>query len=198
MSYLELESADPLEVFSAWYADAVALGAPASDAMTLATVDETGRPSARTVLYKGLFDGKLGFVSNYESRKAAELARDPRAALVFFWPSTMRQVRFEGTVRQAPAEVSDRYFAGRDRDSQLGAWASRQSRPIGSRQELLDAVEEVRRRFEGRAIERPPHWGMYWFEPEAVELWLSGDHRLHDRFRYVREAGGFRCQRLSP
>jgi pyridoxamine 5'-phosphate oxidase len=198
MSYLELESADPLEVFSAWYADAIALGAPASDAMILATVDETGRPSARTVLYKGLYDGKLGFVSNYESRKASELARDPRAALVFFWPSTMRQVRFEGTAYPAPAEVSDRYFEGRDRDSQLGAWASRQSQPLRSRQELLDAVEDIRRRFEGRPIERPPFWGMYWFEPEAVELWLSGDHRLHDRFRYVREAGGFRCQRLSP
>jgi pyridoxamine 5'-phosphate oxidase len=198
MSYLELESADPLEVFSSWYADAVALGAPSSDAMTLATVDATGKPSARTVLYKGLYDGKIGFVSNYESRKAGELVQDPRAALVFFWPSTMRQVRFEGTIAKAPSEVSDRYFASRDRDSQIGAWASRQSQPIGSRQELLDAVEEVRRRFEGRPIERPPFWGMYWFDPEVIELWLSGDYRLHDRFRYVRQAGGFRCQRLSP
>ena len=198
MSHLELESADPLEVFSTWYADAVALGAPSSDAMILATVDETGRPSARTVLYKGLYEGKVGFVSNYESRKAGDLARDPRAALVFFWPSTMRQVRFEGTIAKAPSEVSDRYFAGRDRESQIGAWASQQSRPIGSRQELIDAVEAVRSRFAGRPIERPPFWGMYWFDPEVIELWVSGDHRLHDRFRYVREAGRFRCQRLSP
>jgi pyridoxamine 5'-phosphate oxidase len=198
MSYLELESAEPLEVFSAWYADAVATGAPASDAMTLATVDAAGRPSARTVLYKGLYEGKIGFVSNYESRKAAELEQNPRAALVFFWPSTMRQVRFEGTVTKVPPEVSDRYFASRDRESQIGAWASRQSRPIASREELLAAVEAVRKRFEGRAIERPPFWGMYWFDPEVVELWVSGDHRLHDRFRYVREAGVFRGQRLSP
>lgn len=198
MSHLELKSANPLEVFSAWYAEAVALGAPAPDAMTLATVDSSGKPSARIVLYKGFYDGKLGFVSNYESRKAEELSRDPRAALVFFWPSLMRQVRFEGTVQKAPPEVSDRYFASRDRESQIGAWASRQSRPIASREELIERVEEVRRRFEGRPVERPPFWGMYWFDAEAVELWISGDHRLHDRFRYVREGDKFRCERLSP
>ena len=103
-----------------------------------------------------------------------------------------------GSVERVSDEESDDYFATRPRPTQIGAWASPQSRPIASRQELIDSVETVRQRFEGRPIERPPFWGMYWFDPEAIELWLSGDHRLHDRFRYVREAGTFRCRRLSP
>jgi pyridoxamine 5'-phosphate oxidase len=197
MSYLEPPS-DPISTFSAWYGEAVRSGAPFADAMTLATATPEGRPSARVVLYKGLWEGRLGFVSNFESRKGRELERNSAAALVFFWPSLGRQVRFEGAIARAPESASEQYFASRDRDSQLGAWASPQSRPLASRAALEEAVEATRARFAGRAVERPPHWGLYLLTPEYAELWISGDHRLHDRFAYRRTDAGWDSQRLAP
>jgi pyridoxamine 5'-phosphate oxidase len=153
----------------------------------------------RVVLYKGFEAGRLRFVTNLESRKARELAENPRAALVFFWPKLMRQVRMEGRVEQATAAESDAYFQSRDRMSQLGAWASAQSRPLASRRELDGAFEAAEQRFQGRAVDRPPHWGMLLFEPLEVELWLSGPHRLHDRFLYRRPASGaWTIERLAP
>jgi len=180
MSYLDAPP-EPIGTFLDWYDEAVRRGAPFADAMTLATADGNGRPSARTVLFKGVVDGCVSFVSNFDSRKGRELAHNPAAALVFFWPALGRQVRFEGIVTR-----------------QLGAWASPQSEAIVSRAELEAAVEAARRRFAGRDVERPPNWGMYLLAPEYVELWISGDHRLHDRFAYRRDGDAWRGERLAP
>ncbi len=169
-----------------------------SDAFALATATPDGRPSVRMVLYKGVVNGALRLVTNYESRKGEELARNPYAALVFYWPILDRQVRIEGRVARASASESDAYFAGRDRASQLGAWASAQSREIETRAELDAALEAARARFEGRPVERPPHWGVLELVPSRVELWRSGPHRLHDRFEYERAGDGWRVRRLAP
>ncbi len=189
---------DPLAVFAEWQRTAVERGLPAADALSFATATPDGRPSVRTVLYKGMRAGAVRLVTNYESRKGQELERNPHAALVFFWPLLDRQVRMEGTVEHAPAAESDEYFAARDRESQLGAWASNQSRPLASRAELDGALERVRQRFEGQPVERPLHWGVLHFVPARVELWIGGSHRLHDRFLYEREGAGWRVQRLAP
>lgn len=194
----EAPGTEPLTVFQAWYAEAVQLEEGPADAFALATVDASGQPGVRIVLYKGLAGGKLRFVTNLNSRKARDLEANPRAAIVFFWPKLGRQVRMEGRVTHATAADSDRYFAGRDRESQLGAWASDQSRPIESRAALDGRLGEARKRFEGQSVGRPPHWGMLELEPERVELWLGGANRLHDRFLYVRSADGWRSERLAP
>jgi pyridoxamine 5'-phosphate oxidase len=169
-----------------------------ADAFALATATPEGRPSVRIVLFKGVEGGALRLVTNYQSRKGEELAKNPYAALVFHWPLLERQVRMEGRVERASAAESDAYFASRDRESQLGAWASQQSRPVASRLALMEALEQVRARFAGRAVERPPHWGVLRLVPSRVELWLAGSHRLHDRFVYERDGAGWRCERLAP
>jgi pyridoxamine 5'-phosphate oxidase len=189
---------DPLAIFRAWYAEAVEKKLPAPDALALATATADGKPSVRMVLYKGFEAGRLCLVTNYESRKARELAQNPWAALAFYWPGLDRQVRIEGRVERADAALSDRYFAGRDRESQLGAWASLQSHPVASRAELERALERERSRWQGRPVERPPHWGMLLLEPLRVEFWVSGPHRLHDRFAYESTATGWTITRLSP
>ncbi|HTQ05450.1 MAG TPA: pyridoxamine 5'-phosphate oxidase [Polyangiaceae bacterium] len=194
----EAPGPDPLVVFAAWQQSASERGFPGADALSFATATPDGRPSVRTVLYKGMRDGAVRLVTNYESRKGEELAKNPHAALVFFWPLLDRQVRMEGEVARAPAAESDEYFAGRDRESQLGAWASHQSRPLASRAELDAELARVRARFEGRAVERPPHWGVLHFVPARVELWIGGSHRLHDRFDYERDGAAWRVRRLSP
>ncbi|HEY3499083.1 MAG TPA: pyridoxamine 5'-phosphate oxidase [Polyangiaceae bacterium] len=195
----EAPAAEPIPVFLEWFREAGERGLPFADAFSLATAAPDGRPSVRVVLYKGLSeDGAVRFVTNFESRKARELLANPHAAAVFFWPGLERQVRFEGTVAKAPEAESDRYFASRDRESQLGAWASDQSREIGARAELEQSLAQERERWQGRSIERPPHWGMFELAPERVELWLGGAHRLHDRFLYERSGAGWRVARLSP
>lgn len=189
---------DPLAIFRAWYAEAAEKKLLAPDALALATATASGRPSVRMVLYKGFEGGRLCLVTNFESRKAQELAKNPWAAIAFYWPGLERQVRMEGRVERAPEALSDRYFAGRDRESQLGAWASSQSRPVTSRAELEAALVRERERWQGRAVERPPHWGMLLLEPARVELWVAGAHRLHDRFAYDASDAGWRITRLSP
>jgi pyridoxamine 5'-phosphate oxidase len=189
---------DPLEVFLTWYAEAEKAGAPFVDAFALATADESGRPSVRYVLFKGLVDGTLRFVTNFESRKGRELERNPSAALAFFWPATGRQIRMEGTVARASDADADRYFEKRDRVTQLGAWASAQSRPIATRAELEAELDRREREFAGAPVPRPRHWGMLAFTPAVVELWMSGEYRLHDRFRYERAGATWRVERLAP
>lgn len=189
---------DPLSIFEAWFAEAQALDPKTADAMTLATASSSGRPSARTVLYKGLDDGALCFVTNYESRKGQELAQNPQAALVFFWSSLNRQVRFEGRVERTSAAWSDRYFASRARMSQVGAWASAQSQIIASRDALEARIAAAEARFEGGPVARPPHWGGFRLVPERIEFWLGQDARLHDRYSYQRGASGWAVNRLSP
>ncbi|HEY4104024.1 MAG TPA: pyridoxamine 5'-phosphate oxidase [Polyangiaceae bacterium] len=193
----ETLGSDPLIVFESWYAEAQA-NAPGADAMTLATATAAGRPSARTVLYKGLSDGAICFVTNYESNKGRELSQNPQAALVFYWAALNRQVRFEGRAERTPVAWSDRYFAGRARASQIGAWASAQSQVIASHEVLEARIAEAETRFAGRAVERPAFWGGYRVLPERVEFWLGQDARLHDRFSYQRDGNEWRCSRLSP
>ncbi len=198
MSHLEPPSADPLQTYEEWYEEAVHAQAPFPDAMALATASKAGRPSVRMVLFKGVYEGCIGFVSNYDSRKGRELAENPAAALAIFWPSLGRQVRFEGLVSRAPDALSDAYFKSRDRESQVGAWASRQSQPIESREALLSEFRAAEARYAGLDVPRPPNWGMYLLEPDAAELWISAEHRLHDRFFYHKLGGAWQCERLSP
>jgi pyridoxamine 5'-phosphate oxidase len=191
--------ADPLELLASWYRDAVASGAAMPDAVALATATPEGRPSARTVLYKGQSGGGLLFFTNYTSRKARELDVNPRAALLFYWSTLTRQIRVEGCVERLPAAESDAYFATRARESQLGARASPQSKPIESRAELDRCFEVVEREYDGRDVPRPEFWGGYRLVPDAIEFWIGREHRLHDRYAYTRSAsGGWTLERLAP
>lgn len=191
---------EPLSVLNGWYDEARRRGDPTPDAMTLATASADGRPSARIVLYKGLQRGAVLFVTNYESRKARELAENPRAALVMHFPLMERQVRVEGRVEKASAAESEAYFRSRPRGSQLGAWASPQSQPITSRAELDALAQGADQRFVGLDVSRPDFWGGYLVFPETVELWLGRKDRLHDRFLYARDsdAAPWTITRLAP
>jgi len=166
--------------------EATRIGEAEPTAMTLATADASGRVSARIVLLKGVEERGVMFVTNYDSDKAEQLAAHPQAALCLLW-KTLRdgiQVRIEGAVDKAGADESDAYFAGRARASQVGAWASRQSRTLASRAELDARVAEFERKFEGVAVPRPPNWGGYRLVPDLIEIWYGQRARLHDRVRY--------------
>lgn len=168
-------------------------------ACALATADARGRPSSRFVLVKQVDAEGFWFYTNEQSQKGQELAANPWASICFHWPSVKTQFRVEGPVERASAERSDAYFASRPRISQIGAWASDQSRPIASRDVLLERVRELERRFEGGPVPRPPHWGGYCLVPRTIEHWVEGEFRLHDRFRYQRrEDGGWDSTRLAP
>jgi pyridoxamine 5'-phosphate oxidase len=183
--------AEPLQLAAAWLAEASRRGdQPNPNAMVLATCGTDGRPSARVVLCKDIdvVGGAVQFVSNYSSRKGRELAMNPRAALLFHWDHLHRQARIEGVVQRASAADSDRYFATRPRDSQLGAHASEQSSPVGSAAALRAQLDTVRARYPGGTpVPRPAHWGVYVMWVDAVELWVEGVSRLHDRARWTRE-----------
>ncbi len=166
--------------------------------VALATADSDGQPSVRYVLLKGFGPEGFVFYTNYESRKGLELATNPKAALAFHWWSTGVQIRAQGPVAKLSTEASDAYFAGRPRGSQLGAWASDQSRPLVSREHLKERLDELRRRFEGQDVPRPPHWGGYRLEPIRIEVWVNGDDRLHDRFLFERNDDGWDGARLAP
>jgi pyridoxamine 5'-phosphate oxidase len=190
---------DPLDQFRRWYGEAVAAELDLPEAMTLATADAEGSPSARTVLLKDIDERGFLFFTNVESRKGRELAQNGRAALVFHWPlEPRRQVTAAGRVAELPREESEAYFRTRPLGSRLGAWASRQSEPIPGRAALEDAYAEAEARF-GEDPPLPPWWGGYALSPDRVEFWQNRPNRLHDRFRYTREAGGaWRLERLAP
>jgi pyridoxamine 5'-phosphate oxidase len=195
------EDADPSPVrqFARWFADAVDAGIREPEAMALATAAPDGSPSVRMVLLKGLDERGAVFYTNYESRKGRELAANPRGALVLYWDPLGRQVRIEGAVVPVGPAESDAYFRGRPRGSQIGAWASAQSRPIPARADLEARVGDLERRFEGEEVPRPPHWGGYRLEPASFEFWQHREDRLHDRLLYLpAAAGGWTVERLSP
>jgi pyridoxamine 5'-phosphate oxidase len=167
-------------------------------AMTLATVDERGRPSARVVLLKGVDARGFVFYTNRDSKKGRDLARSPFGALCLHWPASQQQVRIEGRLELTSDDESDAYFQSRPRESQLGAWASRQSEPLASREELEARVAELAARYPEK-VPRPPHWGGYRLVPDRIELWFAGPARLHDRFEYQQAAdGSWTMTRLNP
>jgi pyridoxamine 5'-phosphate oxidase len=191
---------DPHAVLARWLAEARAAVLFEPEAAALATATADGRPSARMVLVRGVDEGDLRFYTNHESRKAAELAANPHAALVFHWgPPLRRQARIEGTVARLGEDEAVAYFETRDRESRIGAWASPQSRPLANRSELELRVADAEARFAGETeIALPPFWGGYRVVADAVELWQNRPSRLHDRARFERSTTGWRRTRLAP
>jgi pyridoxamine 5'-phosphate oxidase len=189
---------DPIRQFERWFAEALAIDALEANAATLATATPDGRPSARIVLLKGCDPRGFTFFTNYESRKGRELAANPRASMLFFWKELERQVAVQGPVEKVSAEESEEYFRVRPEASQVGAWASKQSRVIPGREHLETLFREYETRFAGGPIPRPDHWGGFRILPESVEFWQGRPSRLHDRLRYRKDAGAWTIERLSP
>jgi pyridoxamine 5'-phosphate oxidase len=189
---------DPIAQFSRWFQEAMGSACAEPNAMTLATAEQDGRPSARIVLLKGFDARGFVFFTNYRSRKGRELALNPQAALLFHWIELERQVRIEGGVETVAREESDEYYASRPIGSRLGAWASPQSEVIARREELQSRLSEISAKF-GDAPPRPEHWGGYRLAPDVVEFWQGRPNRLHDRVRYIREsATAWKIERLAP
>lgn len=189
---------DPFEQFSAWFDEAMGADLPDPSAMTLATADAEGHPSARVVLLKGLTAEGLVFYTNYESAKARDLASNPRASLLFFWPELERQIRISGVVSKVSAEESDEYFASRPFESRIGALASAQSSVLRSRDELEERVVQLLEEYKDKPVPRPDTWGGYVLKPHTWEFWQGRPSRLHDRIRYRKDGDFWHVDRLSP
>lgn len=188
---------NPIEQFHLWFEQARQSELPEPNAMTVASVDADGKPSARVVLIKEVTERGFVFFTNYESRKGKALIANPHAALLFFWPELERQVRVEGSVEKLPEHESDEYYHSRPLDSRLGAWASAQSQVIPGRAHLVKKAAEYGLKF-GLNPPRPPHWGGFLVKPNALEFWQGRPSRLHDRIHYIKNDDGWRIERLSP
>lgn len=189
---------DPLARFSEWFEEAKAKEPNDPTAMSLATATADGRPSVRMVLLKGFDERGFVFYTNFESRKGEQLLDNPNAALCFHWKSIRRQIRVEGPVLVVSEAEADAYYASRPRDSQIGAWASRQSRPLEGRFELEKRVAQFAAKYALGKVPRPPHWSGFRVAPQRIEFWQDGRFRLHDRWVYIRQADGWDSQRLFP
>ena len=188
---------NPFNLFQSWFDEAVALEINDPDAIALASVNADGMPSVRMVLLRQWSEDGFLFFTNYESRKAGELLATGKAAFCMHWKSLRKQIRVTGQVRKASAGQSDAYFGSRGRGSQIGAWASDQSRPLPSREVLMAKVDEFDKKFPD-LVQRPPHWGGFCLVPDEIEFWADGEHRLHDRFRFTRGSDGWDISRLNP
>ena len=198
-SFLEAEAAaSPFVQFTEWWNDAQASNIDEVNAMTLATVNAAGKPSARIVLLKGMSEEGYQFYTNYESDKAKEIAGNNNVAIIFFWKELERQIRIEGTVKKTTENTSDTYFNSRPAESRIGAWSSPQSKIITSREILEENVTANKKRFEGKEITRPPFWGGYVVEPVLFEFWQGRSSRLHDRIEYVKNEKEWIKRRLAP
>lgn len=189
---------DPFTQFAHWMEEAVNSQILDPYAMCVSTVSAEGQPSSRIVYLRDVADGAFIFYTSYDSQKAADLALNPRAALNFHWGELERQVRIEGTVKKVSEKMSDLYWAGRPRESQVSAWMSEQSREVGSREVLESRKAAILQRFDGVEIPRPPHWGGYALTPQRIEFWQGRPSRLHDRLVYLHEGKGWRIVRLNP
>jgi pyridoxamine 5'-phosphate oxidase len=192
-------AADPIVQFGKWWEEAVKSDIGEVNAMTLATADTNGIPSARIVLLKGYDKNGFVFFTNYQSHKGKQLLQNPHACLVFFWKELERQVRVTGTVEKVSAAESDAYFASRPSGSRIGAWASPQSNVIGKREFIEEQSRNFEQQFSDGAIPRPPHWGGYIVKPTQIEFWQGRSSRLHDRIQYtLNEEGNWLIERLAP
>ena len=190
--------ADPLDIFTVWLGEAEAAEPHDANAMALSSVGEDGMPSCRMVLLKGYDAQGFVFYTNFESRKGRQLLATPKAALLFHWKSLRRQVRIEGAVSPVSAEEAEAYFASRPRQSQIGAWASQQSRPLEGRYELEKRVVLFGAKYAIGSVPRPPYWSGFRLNPRLIEFWQDGAFRLHDRLAYSRAAEGWTTERLYP
>lgn len=194
----EIRDRDPIEIFNAWLVEAEEREPDLATAMCLATVDEGGHPSARMVLLKGVDARGFVFFTNIESRKGLELLANPAAALCFHWKSLRRQVCVRGPVEPVTEADADDYHASRPRESQVGAWASAQSRQLESRAALIAGMAEFEARFAGGPVPRPPNWSGFRVAPVTIEFWHEQPHRLHDRIRFTHRGGVWESERLYP
>jgi pyridoxamine 5'-phosphate oxidase len=190
---------NPLALFQKWFKEALKAQALDANAVAVATVSPSGKPSSRMVLLKGLDQQGFVFFTNYQSQKGKDMTRRPVASLLFFWPQLSRQVRVDGRVAKISPRESENYFRTRPRGAQLSAWASDQSQAVPNREFLENRMKALEEKYKGKIVPRPPHWGGFRLSPSSVEFWQGRVNRLHDRLRYQRKSqGGWRRERLAP